>query len=219
MSINMGDSSGVEYADHDVQVLYFRAQNESGETGQVDEVLQYDPVSERGLDNDELAELVGFRRTLTIYVEDEIDGPQSQPGNVIGEFGFGINLTEQEFAEQGGQLAPNEDVDNGTVEQFNRSEPGVIDSLAPFVIRPGLAPAADATVSAGGNSQNLSRTFFFPERLGSGPYIDSTDDLTLHVEAQKDNIVDAAQISVEGSMVLYWNVEEMPEGRASFSRP
>lgn len=222
MSINMGESGGLEYADHETQVLYCQnsiSQN-TDETFERETEIQYDPVSERGLDNDELAELVGFYRVVNVLAKNEQGATQTQVGEVGAEVALGINLTGQEFPNQsnfnnGGEEVLNDDT--GSVSKNNYSEPGAIDVSGPIAVKPGAAPTTDSDITAGSQSFNEQRTFFFPDRLGSGPYLDATDDLSLKVEATKENV--SAGTLVEVIYILYWDVQEMPEGRASFARP
>lgn len=226
MSINM-DSGGTEYADHEVQVIYGQKTIQEGSgnaNADIDTVEQYEPVSDRGLDSDELAELVGFHRTVSVYATREEEATTTEPGDVLAEIGLGVNLSEQEFAEQSGAQQNGtvvEDFDEGTIGQQNvvnnYSEPGVVDTMAPITIAPSAAPTTDQDISVGGPNVERSRTMFFSEKLGTGPFVDRTDDLTLHSEVQTINA--NCRAVVEVIYVLYWSVEEMPEGRASFSRP
>jgi len=223
-----GDGSA-EYADHEVQVIYFQGTTEdvpNGEDAGFDEVIEYEPVSERGLDSDELAELVGFRGHFNLRHGLRDDGTQvNRPNEFFAEVGLGINLSLQEFAEQSNQNNGGERIlttPESSLDKDNYAEPGVLDSWS------GSSNAqfyddqlVDTAAALGGGSAaqpQHEREMFFPDKLGSGPYVDRTDDITVHAEMNAGNI-QGTQAIIEGSYIMYWNVQEMPEGRASFARP
>lgn len=216
----MGEASGTEYADHEVQVIHGRAQTFPLDNDEeIDEVLEFEPVSDRGLDSDELAELVAFYRTVTIQLQNEQSTTQTQIGQGQLEYGLGINLSESEFAEQSGEAHGGQRLDDvdGVLVKNNYAEPGVLDSINDLEANSGAAPATDSTISVGPNGGEFTRFMNFPRNFGSGPYVDRTDDLTMHIEAANKNFNGDVQVFV--SVILYWDVKEMPEGRASFARP
>lgn len=230
MSINMGDS-GEEYADHEVQVVYTQNQatgTSSNPDQEQDEVIEFEPVSDRGLDSDELAELVGFYRQVAVIAANEADNAQSFVASLTGEVGMGINLSLGEFAEQSNSTGPGNgervrEFSNGYIDKNNYSEPGVLDSvrLSPtngFIAGDG-DPLLGSGAGAGGGGSNVQadREMFFPDKLGSGPFVDRTDDITVHTECEFADFV--GTLNVEVAYILYWRVHEMPEGRASFARP
>jgi len=221
-----------EYADYEVQVVYFQITllpvDPDGQASvDVDRVFEYEPVSDRGLDSDELAELVGWRRSFNIRTSGEADAEQEFNGNAFGEVGLGINLSIQEFAEQsnannGGTRIDFDDSQIGVLAGSvnNYAEPGVLDSTTVQITSGFQATDVDNVGYAGGagsGSQTTEDSMFYRDKLGSGPYVDRTDDITIHGEAAKQDI--AGEVVLEGHYLLYWDVQEMPEGRASFARP
>lgn len=215
-----GHDGAEEYADHEVQVIHGRIGTDGvGVDGEVDEVLEYEPVSDRGLDSDELAELVAMYRSVTLVVTDEQADTQTEVGQALLEYGLGINLSEQEFAEQSGpqQGGTELNVDTGQVAVNNYAEPGVLDTINEVSVRAGAAPTTDQDIDTGGNGQEFARFMNFADAFGSGPYVDRTDDITAHFEVGHDNL--SGSTAAYFSTILYWSVEEMPEGRASFARP
>lgn len=217
MNMDMG-AGGAEYADHEVQVIFGKVVQENVDGGENDTVIQFEPVSDRGLDSDELAELVGWRRNITAKIVQEDEASQTFVGDGQIEVGLGINLTEGEFAEQSGRNFGAREIQataDQTIVANNYSEPGVLDTHASSPTTGFIS----GTEGAGGSGTNVTDTEsqFYPDYLGSGPYVDRTDDITLHLEAQSVSVV--GRIILEAHYILYWNVEEMPEGRASFARP
>lgn len=206
MSMDMGTGgAGVEYADHEVQTLNFQITTADGSTQEGR--LKTDPVSQRGLDNDEIAELVGFYRTLSLQPSGQQNGTQLGPLNV--EVGFGINtdsvLENLTDLPSNATIVEDPDASSGVVRIGESDDPGIIDGSAVHGLE-------DTDLGAG----SIERTMNFKDMLGSGPYVDATDDLVFNGEVQSqtgDNFI------LEYGFILYWEVQEMPEGRASFSRP
>ena len=203
MSINMGDSGDVEYADHEVQALNFQVSTD-GTVAAFEQQFETSPVSERGIDSDELAELVAMYR----YVSLQTQGPQDQTSQdtLSGEVNLGINTTgEEEALTDLGANATIEEVEqNGATARLGGlDDPGVLDgaSINGFV------------ATHVGQSE---RFLDFQDTFGSGPYVDKTDDLVVQGEIATDG---TDRVKIEVVYLLYWSVEQMPEGRASFARP
>lgn len=232
MSINM-DSQTEEYADYFCQVVY--AQNNvpgagQGNTAESDQILEYEPISDRGIDSDELAELLGFRSVHTLQATNFPDTDAIGPNTVYGEAELGINLSNDEFPSQSnannGGTRVIDEAGDGTgvvVDVSNYEEPGVLDTVS-------LGTSSsfyddqllDASASLGGGSDGVEEArsqFFFRDHLGTGPFVDRTDDLTLHHEAASVSIPESQDTVLESAYIMYWDVHEMPEGRASFARP
>jgi len=228
MSMNMDMSGGsTEYADHEVQIITGQTDfTGSGGTEQVEVLDQLEPLSNRGLDSDELAELVYMRRHSAAYIDKVTEENQTSPGELYCEHSLGINLS-------GPEIPPNANANNPTSEQrttvegspsnvtptnvrgANYSEPGVID-FGTVIATSGYDEAAGGA-GAGASAMAKTRELNFRQAFGSGPYVDRTDDITVFAEMNSEQNV--ADVSLEMTYALYWNVEEMPEGRASFARP
>lgn len=220
MSVNpSGGMSELEYADHRVQVISLNVTNDpDSDSDALDEVVQEDPVGKNRLDSDEIAELAGFYRQFRVLLFDENANSQTEPGDVIAELGMGINLSENEFAEQSANNNANsrgvDGIGPGTIRIANYEDAGVLDT-ASFTGNAGFLGSA----GEGGTGQNAAQDRWADLRgfAGSGPFVDITDDITIHVELDERNYVARSQLAAE--YILYWNVSELPEGRASFSRP
>jgi len=150
----------------------------------VDSFTDLEPIEVRGgLDPNEMAELVGFRAN------------HSYEGTGTIEYGLGINMADDQFVEQANVNNTAIAREDSEVRIVNYSEQGIIDFFK----------------SDGGQSTRESDMFNFRAELGTGPFIDANDDLTLHVENTADN--------TDVHYVLYWDVFELPEGRSRFSLP
>lgn len=206
MNMDM-ESSGVEYADHDVQALSFQITT-PGSAQDNEFILTTEPVQERGIDNDELAELVAMYRTVRLTPSDEQTASNVTAQGISGEANFGINNDQK--SEQLTDLPANNTLilEDGPVDGFGAiggsTDPGILD---------GVGLAGFETSSSGPTAERFMN---FKHELGSGPYVDRTDDLVFAGEVNsrtEDNLI------LEYSVILYWNTTEMPEGRPSFARP
>jgi hypothetical protein len=184
---------------------------------QLESFEQLNPVSPRGIDSDEIAELVAMHRVAVIRFGN-VDS-QSFANSLFGEGSLGININAE--AEEPTSISANaptaEITDEGDFVRRIASinEPGTLDNYGVG----GSIPYVDASSGAGGTGQAMAkeRFFNFKNNLGTGPYVDYTDDLSLFQELEVNEVTDQAEL--ETRYTLYWSVEEMPEGRASFSRP
>jgi len=236
MSMNMDMEGGAaEYADHEVQVITNQISangtgaNSSSETATM--LDQLEPVSNRGLDSDELAELVAMYRIHFVDVDGVVRENQTEAGQVDSESAIGINLSEDEFPTQANannatsaerRLIENQNDIASLARGSNYSEPGALD-FTRGQITSGfyeLVEGPDTSGpqgSAGSGGVTKERFVDLRTTFGSGPYVDRTDDISVFAELQATNIT--GEPTVETAYILYWNVEEMPEGRASFARP
>lgn len=236
MSMNMDMSGGsTEYADHEVQVITNQMSgngsgaNDSSETATL--LDQLEPVSNRGLDSDELAELVAMYRVHFLDTDGVVRNNQTEAGQVDSESAIGINLSEDEFPTQANannatsaerRLIENQNDLVGNPRGANYSEPGALDftraqTTTGFYELIEGPDTSGPQGSAGAGGVTKERFIDFRTIFGSGPYVDRTDDVSVFAELQATNVV--GEPTVESGYILYWNVEEMPEGRASFARP
>lgn len=205
MSVNM-DMSGFEYADHDVQVVAAKPRFLGGNAGnEIDDVIQLEPVSNRGVDSSAVAELVAMYRYASIRTQ---EGSNAEA--VHFEADLGINLTDSELPTNLTNNATNELIEasstgtyegDGAISISNFEEPGVLDTLS-------------ATAFIDWSEQ---RQYNFREELGSGPYMDRTDDLSIHLELEAQG--QTGPVEAEIYYVLYWNVQEIEGQRQRFARP
>lgn len=185
----------VQYGDHDVQVVALAG--DTGSNTNEDVFLTFEPLGKfNGLDPDEVAELVYYERSLNY-------------GAGAFEFGLGFNLSEDEFAEQ---AANNNPTGNDVRSEFdslqataNYTEAGLIDFFSD-----------DQSIN-NGSSDNPERVeYYFPDMFGSGPYIDQTDDISIHYEPS-NNTGSTASVGVQIRMV--WKVTKVEEGIPEFALP
>lgn len=219
MSVNMSHGSEPdEYSDHYVQNI-----SGSVDTGVESSDYLYDlePVSRRGIDSDELAELVAMRRFYRVEAFDANEGTPGSPGTILAEGSLGINLSPEEIPTR--STIENELSDEATVvnnqsdgDLFvrNYEEPGILDSWAGQVGN-GFEDETSATGGAAGTSAAGERFINLKHEFGSGPYLDRTDELSLNLEAERFE----AQFNgeVEVYYQLFWHVSEHEDQRARFS--
>lgn len=223
MSINM-ESQTEEYADYHVQNIGFKLVMTGDESA--DYIHNTEAVSDRGIDSDELAELVAMYRSVNVKVFAEQEGGQAEPGSIRAEGAMGINLGPDELPTRtsaGGEDVTNDpatvpinDQTGGKLFLTNYEEPGVLD-VHRTTSKLGFEGAGGG---GGGNVPGLSERFInFRDNFGTGPFLDRTDDLSLQLEITEKNAAPEVDMEVEVSYFLYWDIHEQPEGRASFARP
>jgi hypothetical protein len=229
MSINPSGSGEVEYADHEVQVITNQLIADGTGADQPAESAafldQLEPVSNRGLDSDELAELVAIYRHDFIDIDRQQLEDQTELGELTGESAIGINLSQEEVPLQANvnnatssdrRIIENDNniaiVNRGA----NYSEPGTLD-YAKQGLMAAVGDDVEGEVAPGVGANDTERFINFRDEFGSGPYVDRTDDITVFGELGLTNVTAIA--TLETTYTLYWQVEEMPQGRASFARP
>lgn len=225
MNMDMDRAPSTEYADHDVQVVTNQVTIDCQAAGNDEAELldQLNPVSNRGIDTDEVAELVAMRRHVSAAYNAEA-GVQTELNSVEVEADLGINLGQSEVPANANQESPTtsdrrliKEPDNLVAARgANYDEPGALDSTK--VIAGGsFNELADGTGGASDPGKVQESMINFRHQFGSGPYIDQTDDLTVFLEVEGFNTNGLA--IGESTYELYWDVHEMPEGRASFASP
>lgn len=225
MNMDMTEDSA-EYADYHVQNIGVRLVAEDEfQSGVVEPVLEFNVVSDRGIDSDELAELIGWKRTAVTRFQLTSENGQSTTGDLFFEGDFGVNLTESEAVgsstgdpgnpttidtEDELKATVNEGDFNARVSYSNEEEPGQLDYF-------GLYGSPGSSEGAGPDTHTKEVSVFYPDKFGTGPFVDRTDDLVLLPELEFNDVV--SRIDSEVIYQLYWDIHEMPEGRASFARP
>lgn len=200
---------GMEYSDYEVQTVARRLGGvAAGSDDDKDKIYNVEPVyPNSGIDSDELAELVGLFRTATV---DNFGG-----GQVSAEYDLGLNLSPQELpgrvlrafngrdVSDEGIVIRNQDSDNINEAGLEGNDAGILDT--------------NTLVAGVNNSSTSERMVNFRSMFGTGPFVDKTDDISIHMELEeKDN---TAGNSFQVVTYLYWDVTEQPGGRASFARP
>lgn len=226
--VSGNDMEGIEYADHEVQAISGVLTTDRGldsdeDTATAEVFEQLNPVSERGIDSDQIAELVAMYRKATIRYGNS--GGQSFGNSFFGEASLGVNISgESEEFTSLSQNAPtaesqditpgNEDANDFLFRVANINEPGILDGVS---IGGSVAFLGDNGEGGGGQQDYSERYVNFRDEFGSGPYVDRTDDLTLFEELEVNG--STSQCELEVSYILYWNTETVPEARRNFGRP
>lgn len=201
----------VEYADHEVQVISARAT--LNEAGSIDKIAEYEPVyDDRGIDSNELAQLVAMYRSVSVYAQGNFSGFAE------GEITLGANLSATELPTRASATgAGAEDITDSAIEvNTNASDASLFTN--PFTDA-GVFDATRQTLDGTSGSQAQERFLNFKENFGTGPFVDRTDDLSLGIEASSTSSVTDATVNVEVVFVLYWAVETVEGGRSELSRP
>lgn len=231
MSINMDGPGDVEYADHEVQVInqsiVFEGEG-SGEATGADFIHDTEPVSNRGIDSNELAELVYMYRALYLQVQNSDASNQTEVAELDCESTLGINLSPDELPTRASNIGSDvtDDAattvvsgqDDGTLNVSNFEEPGVLD-VSRSTADLGFNEIGDGTGGPGSMNDSQERDMNFRSAFGSGPFVDRTDDLSLALEAGAINITEDIEVRAEVTYILYWNVMEAAGGRGAFARP
>lgn len=197
ISTDQMESMGLEteaasYADHEHINLAFNLSLPTGQ--QTDDTLALDPLADE-LDSNEVAELVYYSR--------EVSNPAGQ-----FEFGLGINVSEGDFVEQAGANNPT---------AFDISEDTGFSGGGAIYEEAGVLDYFEAPTKRGGVEGTLGlREIPFKELYNHGPFIDSTDDLDVHLEANNDTGADQ-NVGVKAQLV--YETHEVAQGIPEFADP
>lgn len=226
--MDMGGSTATEYADHEVQAVSAVLTTDDGLSSTEDSATaeifkNFDPVSDRGLDSDEIAELVGMYRKATLRFGN-VDG-QSFGNSMFAEGSLGVNIAgeSEEFSSLSANaptaervdVTPDPDTADSFLSRFaSIDEPGILDGTSIG----GSLPYIDGGGAGGSGQQEVTERWFnFRDTFGSGPFLDATDDLTLFQELEVNEVIDQAEFEL--AYILYWDTETVPEARRNFGRP
>lgn len=209
MSVNPDGPDGVTYSDHEVQHIRHDLDIDETFSGSTETVTEEFNITERGLDNDELAELVHFTvRTGIIQGGQATDDPN--PGFVRMESGAGFNLAGSEFLLD----SPNSESITTGLTEFTRNtdEVGQVWSVQLSSTAPNFDSTNGAAASDEGNI--LQYSIDYRDKFGSGPFLDSTDDFNSKHVVTAENL-DAA-MRVISIYTLVYDVQELERGRSRF---
>jgi len=191
-----GSHVGESYTDYQVQHIKHATTATNAATEE--DVRQFE-ITERGLDNDEIAELAAYRYQMTI----ELESGATDAATLTGEGEFGFNLSGDEFLLGGPGLIRDTD-EVGQLE-------AVRDATGPSF-------ADDSNGNGGAAPGKLYDSGLVPlmEVLGGGPVLDVNDDVTSRIEAATTGV---ASVRVEARASLYWLVDTIEQARQQFGRP
>lgn len=219
MSISGGGDDGrTGYSDHEIhhvrQGLNVLENQDAGNFAETN-ASQFE-ITQRGLDNDELAELVAFRVQYGVAL-----GPvssQTAPGTVRVEFGAGYNLQDEEFLQVGGTFTT-EDIDSSGTDDIQTVEADTDEVGQIWAAQTGATlPIDDSTdgPGAGADVEFDNEMVDFRAMLGGGPILDATDDFTPRVRVDQNNA--GVRVEAQAVYTLYYDVETMEGGRPRFGR-
>lgn len=186
--IDMETEAG-PYSDHEHINLAFSRDVLDGT--QFDSFNSFEPLAGE-LESNEVAELVFFRANY--YAES---------GGY--EFGVGFNVSDDDFLEQapGNNPTAQSGVFDGEGNVALYEEPGVIDFVS--------------SGQQGDDRRIQLRTEIdYKDTYHSGPFIDSTDDLDLHVEANNGS---GNPGTFEVQMQFVYKIHEVAQGIPQFANP
>jgi len=202
MSVNMENmTDDVEYSDHEVQNISALLTGISP-GDEADTFTRLEPLGQRGLDPNEVAELVALYRIVAApNGETEVDlmingSKDESPSNAAGNIttGFLDGAPEDANGNNQGPLA-------------NYMDNGVLDT--------GAALNDPDPITA----TNQSGYFVnFRSEFGSGPYVDANDDLGLHIEFDVPSDAPNSE-TMQVIYRLYWHVVEVSDGIPEFGSP
>lgn len=218
--MSIQDSGGMTYSDHEVQwirnSMTFRDAADSGPDTNVTDEAQFN-VTERGLDNDELAELVYLRADISLAINSVGDQTTANAFNAFTDWGANLAGTENLLTDDSKEFF---DVDDSGTDDFVREE-RVTDEAGEFVseiLRATIGHRDTANSVAGGaDNDRVQVEIDFRDVYGGGPFLDSTDDITNRVFFDVNNAIDSA--TLDQILTLGWRVETVEGGRAAFGRP
>lgn len=205
---------------HDVEVQFVGTFNSIGAatTGETNsEGARVDGTFEpaEGIDRDELAELVGFRRVFVVATEPDAGDSDTEPGYLNGsaylskngDFGNELPQTEgpeAEFVEWG---LGTQDSSNAGTRASNRN--GLIGGYLDYIEARAQAGWNDTVNGTGGGSnaaETHEHTMWFSDKMGVGPIFDTEDNVSTRV--QQNRVQTSAESIARSYVYLFWRIHE-----------
>lgn len=172
-----------------------------------------------GLDNDELAQL----SFLTAVLDVAYEGFQEEAGDVTRgaetmHAEIGANMSSGEFLSQAQQNAGIEETDaDNSVDPFNlraTDEPGLWAALVASAHSGYKDYDPDGSYSGGSTTGSDRMRRLYPEETMGGPFIDSTDDITIGLYGDKTDTESVLRTTVYAQMAFV--IYEYDQRRAEF---
>jgi len=224
-----GHTTGTDYSDFEhqyiqSQVAFEGAGNLVGTNQNMEAKLDYEPLEAGGgLDQNEVAELVYFRLSYGIEIEDEsADQDVATTGEMRGTFGANLPKSRNAFVNVGQEKSG--DV-IGAFNGVNEDQVRVVgevttdDRIFTHFKQTSGWPADDQTNGPGSNGATGFRSHEknYRDVLGRGPVLDSNDDLSFAIGINaSDNVLNFIG---EVRAQLYWDVAEVDDAGRAFSVP
>lgn len=208
--VESDEMDGLSYSDHEHQQVTFIIENDDSANGEVEDVQKVEVNGPRGLDADELAELVYLRRQVSVI---DNSGSTADDGTAEVEYGLEINTGNRD------EFLPNLSGDG----EENPVDEGGNTSLLYVDDDPGRLDYISTSMAFGGGKTsgpaNLDRSVHYPGIYGSGPYLDPTDELGIFAEIDSNSVEQTGVFRLKVTLQMVWRIEEIPEGRSRYARP
>lgn len=220
---NIGEKPG--YSDIEVQNFSGALRIGPGDSGtQVEASRSTDPT-EHGLDNNEVAELIGFDRQITVYHAP--NGNQTEASVAYIEYGMGADLgssgdldpflvnlsgdgTEWEADTEGNNIEP------ASNQLYEDDDAAQLDFTA-VPLHIGFSSGAEGFGGPGSGATDR-REVNYHDLYDHGPVFDRTDDISIGAEIDLDSN-GADQVLLNLTLQLRWRVYEIEGYRAEFDFP
>jgi hypothetical protein len=198
------------FSDHEVQRIKRAAFSAVGNQEDSASGTVFEPVDNQYLDNDEVAELVYFRGSLSVDSSEDSTS-QSQPAEAGATVSLGANIGSVGSAEA---LTS----DQRDPEDFSENDPG--QHFPVLQIGSGITgfrEANDGVGGGGGSAGETSVELNYRDVFGRGPIYDATDDILCRVEVLATNNLHQVTAKFYGFMA--WNVMTVEGARETFGVP
>lgn len=223
--IDMGGSehsqSRSTYADYELQQIGYET-SAIGSDENVRTFHSHEPVRDRGLENDEVAELVAGVFFAQCSLDDFESNATQKPGSAEHKGTWGANLnfpetgagdwvTEETNPTNGQNIAT---VSGGST-RFEQDEPGVFENFLCTAISPHQDTANQQ--AGGGSAETVQWSMNYRNMFGRGPILDASDELTLGVAVVRNE----TSFTAEGTFTarLVWDVSTVEDERKEFALP
>jgi hypothetical protein len=182
-----------------------------------------------GLDSNEVAELVGFHREVTIQLRDFQSDASVVQGAFDLEFAFGANLDSatdviSTFQNRDGEVTEidsqnvNQDILVGGTNAYVKDE---VFDFGSFCYQP-TSVSIEGNEGVGGTGSGspavLERDFMMRQSLGAGPVLDSADEISLAFAIEKDN-AEVGELELVANYHLIWDVATVDDAGRRFGIP
>jgi len=206
------------YSDHEYANFRLAVLNTGGDDVEIGTEYQLES-DVLDLENDELAMLTWLNCSMAVYCSNFVEDNATRGGaSVTAE--VGANLADSEFlnlasVNDGIQIVDNE-ADATPYGLRATDEAGLWAHLNCAIQQPFQdTDAADQAYSGGGTTMNDRIRRVYSEETGSGPYIDSTDDINISLFVDKSNADGQVRSIIYGQMAFL--IHEYENRRAEFA--
>jgi len=171
-----------------------------------------EPIEDRELDHNELAELVYLRRQACFFIQDDQANDQDQAGSFQGSVVLEVNSGPGEWLNSDQRF----DVDNSFYSEENNRNLDVVEA----VITPGYSNDTTQNGGPGSLAPAFERETAYAGSSGlfdHGPVLDPNDELDVRIELDAQNNIEVMKARV--FYVLGWRVHEIEDARPQFGIP